>query len=76
MSKEEDIATPKSITSESDTLERKETVVVDIPRINPRTLPGLANGQNKGAIHWSDSNLAIVFPIFLRHYYVLMFDFF
>lgn len=29
-----------------------KAVIVHVPRITPRTLPGLANAQNKEAIDW------------------------
>ncbi|KAK6635197.1 hypothetical protein RUM44_000448 [Polyplax serrata] len=36
---------------------QKGTVVVHVPRVTPRTLPGLANVQNKGAIDWGGHGL-------------------
>lgn len=49
MSKEVENVNPLPI---PDDTQQKETVIVQVPRVTARTIPGPASPQNKGAIDW------------------------
>lgn len=54
MSKEEGSADAIPVPDEA---QQKETVIVQVPRVTARTLPGPASSQNKGAIDWGGHGL-------------------